>query len=267
MAGAALLMVVVQTGVNAQQAQPAQMRRWQGQLDLTEEQRAQIQQISEQHREALREAQAAMIQARADLDKLRTAGDPDLRELERAMNALSQLENAQKIQTIRNRAEMMDVFTEEQQQLLGRTAGFLGGQGMIGHARMFGGRGSMGRGHTGFRRGRGAMPGRVGSGRGRGVMQGNAGYGRGRGVMPGNAGFGRGWSGNTGRFSGRGGSMGTWNRGRVIPHGLQSGQRPYENLREWFGGQGMHGMMDRGIMRGRGMGSVTPPPPPPPPAG
>ncbi len=254
MAGAALLMVVVQTGVNAQQAQPAQLQRWQGQLDLTEEQRAQIQQISEQHREALREAQAAMIQARADLDKLRTAGDPDLRDLERAMNALSQLENAQKIQTIRNRAEMMDVLTEEQQLLLNRTAGFLGGQGMIGHARMFSGRGSMGRGHTGFRRGRGAMPGR-------------AGYGRGRGAMPGRAGSGRGWSGNTGRFSGRGGSMGTWNRGRMIPPGLQSGQRPYENLREWFGGQGMQGMMDRGIMRGRGMGTVAPPPPPPPPAG
>lgn len=241
MAGAALLLVVVQTGVNAQQAQPAQLQRWQGQLDLTEEQRAQILQISEQHREALREAQAALIQARADLDKLRTAGDPDLRELERAMNALSQLENAQKIQAIRNRAEMMDVFTEEQQQLLGRTAGFLGGQGMIGRARMFSGRGSMGRGHTGFRRGRGAMPGRAGSGRG--------------------------WSGNTGRFGGRGGGMGMWNRGRAIPPGLQSGQRPYGNLREWFGGQGMQGMMDRGIMRGRGMGTATPPPPHPPPAG
>jgi len=231
MAGAAVLMVVMQAGISAQQTQ--QVQSWQQRLDLTDEQKAEINQISERHREAALEAQSALIQARADLNKLMLETDPDLRDMERVMNALSQLENAQKIQSIRNRAEIMEVLPEDQRLLFNRTAGFLGA------------RRAMSSRSTGFDRGRGTIQGRSRSGRERSAMSGYSGLNRGRGSMPGRAG------------SWRGGNTGMMNRGRMIP--------PVPQNDEQFNRQGM--MMGRGMVGGRGRGSVAPPPPPPPPAG
>ncbi len=77
MAGAALLTIVVQAGISAQQVPPVQGQSWQQRLELTDEQKAEIQQISERHREAALEAQSALVQARADLNKLMLDTDPE----------------------------------------------------------------------------------------------------------------------------------------------------------------------------------------------
>ncbi|MFC1499484.1 Spy/CpxP family protein refolding chaperone [Candidatus Zixiibacteriota bacterium] len=231
LAGAALCMVMTQVGTSAQQGEMMQRQRVQQRPELTEEQKTEIQQIRERHQEAMIEAQAALVQARADLQKLMLEKEPDLRDLEQAMNALSRLENAQKIQSIRNRAEIMQVLPEDQQQRFNRAAGILAF------------RGAMSSRLTGFNRGRGIMPGYTGRGRGQGVRPGRSFMGRGRGSMQGGA------------RSGQGGNTGMMNRGRMIP--------PVPQNEEQFNRQGM---MRRG-MAGVGGRSVVAPPPPPPPAG
>ncbi len=242
MAGVALIVVMAQTGSDAQQVQPprqpqqAQRQTWLQRLDLTEDQKAEIESISERHLEAATEARVALIQAGADLSKLRLEEEPDLRELERAMNALSQLQNAQKVQAMRNRAEMLEVLTEEQQQQIGRTMGFLGARTMSGRSGMTSRRGTMGRGMSRFDRGRGAGQGQ--------------------------AGFGRGWSQNTGRAGMRGNTRSMRPRGQAIPPASGSDWQFRQNRMDQFDAQGM---FQRGMMRGRGR-AVAPPPPPPPPA-
>ncbi len=247
--GAALLMVMVQSGSDAQQVQQyqryqqAQRQTWLQRLELTEAQKARIEAISEQHGVAATEARAALIQARADLAKFKLAEEPDLRELERAMNALSRLENAQKIQAMRNRAEMLEVLTEEQRQQIGRSVAFLGLHLRTGRSGFTSRRGMMDRGLTRFDRG-----GKTGRGATR---------------------FGRGWSRNDGRAgmrgytrSMRGYTRSMRPRGRAIPP-LRGSDRPFSQNR--MTQPGAQGAFDRGMMRGRGRVVVPPPSSPPPP--
>ncbi len=244
MAGVALLMVMGQVGSDAQQVQPpqqpqraqrAQRQTWLQRLDLTAEQQTLIDAISERHHEAATEARAALIQAEADLKKLGLEEEPDLRELERAMNALSQLQNAQKVQAMRNRAEMLDVLTEEQQQV-GRSMVFPGMRSRVGRSGVTFRRGTMGRGMSRFDQGRGA--------------------GRGQ------AGFGQGMPRNTGRAGMRGNTRSMRPRGQAIPPAPGNSRQLRQNRMDQPDAQGGY---ERGMMRGRGR-AVTPPPPLPPPA-
>jgi Spy/CpxP family protein refolding chaperone len=208
------------------------------QIELTDAQREEMKAITERHREAAAESRAALIQARADLDALRVGTDPDLRELERAMNALSQLENAAKIQALRNRTEMMGVLTDEQKAQLGRTALYAG---VMGRAGMAGRRNAVGRGMGRFHQGRAG--------------------GRGRGV-----GSGRGW--NTPGRNWRAVPGGVYDQGRlfrnrIVPPGDESGVMMQEMFRDRFGARDAVGER---MLRGRGRAAAPPPattPPPP----
>ena len=186
MAVAGALLLVAATGGNAitQTEEASQTRRVrQTMVELTDAQKEQIAQLQEQHREASAEAAAERIKARAEVQSLMVQTDTDLNALQRAMNKLSELENAQKIQSMKNMQAYMNLLTDEQKSQIrsGRGDGmsfFM--QGRMGEGRAFQGRGNsfQGRSRRGtFTRGRGQQ-GRFTQGRNMG-SRGNRGNNRG----------------------------------------------------------------------------------------
>lgn len=161
LAGAVLLVVTTQNAVYAQ-VRP----NWQSRLDLTDEQKAQIEELTEQHGTAAAEASAEIIKARAEVQSLRIQPDPDLNALLRAMNRLSELENTHQIEAMKHRKALENVLTEEQREklrLVGRAAGTSFPRFRAGLGRAFGSRArSFTRGLRGFERG-------IQLGRGRGI--------------------------------------------------------------------------------------------------
>lgn len=187
MAMAGALLLVAATGGNAiaQTVETGQTRRVrQTRLELTDAQKEQIAQLQEQHREASAEAAAERIKARAEVQSLMVQTDTDLNALQRAMNKLSELENAQKIQRMKNLQAYSSLLTDEQKSQIrsGRGAGMsLFMQGRMGDGQAFRGRGNSFQGRRGnFTGGRGQQ-GRFTQGRNmgsRGNRGNNRGFGR-----------------------------------------------------------------------------------------
>jgi Spy/CpxP family protein refolding chaperone len=169
-------------------------------LDLTDEQKAQLTELQEQHREAVIEARNELTKARSDLAALMAASDRDIAAIERALKNVSDLEVAGQVRTLRNREEMRSLLTEEQRAQLDRGRRALAGAALRGRmtgrsARGWnrrtpgvGGRG-WSQGRTGVRRGmmpqgRGRLAPRTNVRRGR-MIPPQAGFGQGRGLVPG----------------------------------------------------------------------------------
>ncbi len=155
MALAGALLLVAATSGNAiaqteETSQPGRIR--QGRLELTDAQKEQITQLREQHREASAEAAAEIIKARAEVQSLMVQTDTDLDALQRAMNKLSELENARKIQSMKNIQAYMNLLTDEQKSRM--RSGLRGGMSFFIQGRMGGGRAFQGR-KGDFTRGRG----------------------------------------------------------------------------------------------------------------
>lgn len=208
--GAVLILAGSALGAAAQEAGGAQAA--QDPLKLTPEQTTKIEQIRKQHQAAMAKQQGDLIKARAEVAALRIQPEPDLRALQRAMDAESQLQNALQIQQMKNRKELEAVLTPEQlaarqgrgmRAMAGARMGAAGRAGMgvrirQGRSGMRGARGAV---RTAVRPGmRGMTGGRQGAVRRRAVgtppprgmseMRQGAGFGRGMGVQSG-AGFGR----------------------------------------------------------------------------
>jgi|GEM_PF-2557227 len=205
----AFLLIGSLPGTLTAQEDPA--RVWTGRFALTAEQQARLQEIRSAHRAENDETRAELIRLQAEVQALRAEPDVDLRQLEQALNRLSQLENARSIRQVEQARELAGILTGEQREQFGARA--LIGRG-IGYDRLqvarrparfdtrFAGRG------RGMGSGRGAGYGR-GAGFGRTVGSGlGVGYGRG-------IGFNRnGWSGRGGRGAWNvGGGRGAWNVG------------------------------------------------------
>ncbi len=115
MAGALLLVAVTGGNATAQTEETSQTRRVrQTRLELTDAQKEQIAELRQQQREASAEAAAEIIMARAEIQSLMIKPDTDLNALQRAMNKLSELENAQKIQRMKNLQAYTSLLTDEQ---------------------------------------------------------------------------------------------------------------------------------------------------------
>jgi Spy/CpxP family protein refolding chaperone len=125
--------VLVAGLASAAQAQP--FRGMQGQLDLTEEQQAQIKELQARHNEAARAARAEIIKAEAEIQALMLDPDRDLAALERAMKAKSNLEIEERIRALGALQEYRTVLTEEQLAVLGNM-----GREAFGRGRNTGGR-------------------------------------------------------------------------------------------------------------------------------
>ena len=233
LAGAVLLVAATQTVALSQTE-----RGWQDRLNLTDAQKAQLEELQERHRAEAAEARAELIKARAEVQSMMAQQDPDLNALQRAMNRVSELENASRIQTMRNRKACEETLTEEQRATLRSGARRLGTFLFM--------RDRMGRsrrptsGHRGFSR-----PGRGGQslwGRGRGTQR--RGLSR---ISP-----------AAGRNMLRQGIQ-RWRGGRSIPPTAQAGELPH--------GLDWRSMLMR--LRNRRTDQVPPatPPPPPPPLG
>ena len=185
LAGALLLVTAMGGNAIAQTEETSQTRRVrQTGVELTDAQTEQLAQLREQHREASAEAAAEIIKARAELQSLMVQTDTDLNALQRAMNELSELENAQKIQSMKNTQVCMNLLTDEQKSqmrsgLRGEMSFFM--QGRMGGGRALQGRGNFFQGRRGnFTRGRGQQ-GRFTQGRNmgrRGSWGNNRGFGR-----------------------------------------------------------------------------------------
>lgn len=184
LAGAVLLVAATPNAAFTQIGQGRQIIM--DSLDLTDAQKAQLEQMQEQHRAEAAEARAEIIKARAEVQSMRAQPDTDLNALQRAMNRLSELENAHMIQAMKNREAYKDVLTEEQREQLGSARG--AGAFFLLSTRFGYGRASFGRAGSGMR---GRNP-RSMRGFGRGIQP----WG-GRGIPPGaGAGFYRGGWGN-----------------------------------------------------------------------
>jgi len=153
-------------------------------VELTDAQMEQIAQLREQHREASAEAAAEIIKAKAEVQSLRVLTDTDLDALQGAMNRLSELENARKIQSMKNIQAYMNLLTDEQKSQMrsdrrGGMSFFM--QGRMGRSHAFQGRGNSFQGRRrNITRGRGQQ-GRFTQGRNlsrRGIQGNNRGFGR-----------------------------------------------------------------------------------------
>jgi len=117
MALAGAMLVLAATGGNAiaqtEEVRQARPVRQTG-VELTDAQNEQIAQLQKQHREASAEAAAEINKAKAEVQSLMVLTDTDLNALQRAMNTLSELENAQKIQGMRHAQAFQDILTDEQ---------------------------------------------------------------------------------------------------------------------------------------------------------
>lgn len=232
LAGAVLLAGAIQSPALAQQIQRTRLSG----LELTEEQKAQMEQLREKHQEEAAKVREELVKAQAELTIVRAKTDLDLKELEQAMNHLSQLQNAEIIRGIENNKEMMGLLTEEQLKSLDQVRRFA--MGRVTGNRMRGSRGQAfgGRGRTSMRgQAFGGRGGRAMSGRGRTYQRGNAGLrGSGRpGMQRGRA---------TVPPTGRSG----FRRAAIPPTGL--GVQPGNAMRQF---------------QGRGIPPLPPPPPPP----
>lgn len=173
---AAVLMTAFALPAQAQLAQ-----RWEGVLDLSEEQVTQLQELYQQHQQELASERAELIKAQAELRALRLAPERDISALEQAIKKVSDLRTGLQVQALKNREESLTVLTEDQRDRLQTMRA-------VGQARALGGRAGLSvRGSRGAP-GRGVygpgMRGRVLPGRGMGVA------GRGMQRLPGARGFG-----------------------------------------------------------------------------
>jgi len=123
--GCAVLVVGL---AGAIQAQP--FRGMQDQLNLTEDQLAQIKELQEKHREAARAASAEIIKAEAEIQALMLDPDRDLTALERAMTARSTLQIEERIRELGAQKEYLGVLTDEQRALLDAREGTRLGRGV-----------------------------------------------------------------------------------------------------------------------------------------
>jgi len=201
-------------------------------LNLTDAQKAQLEELQERHRAEAAEARAELIKARAEVQSMMAEQDPDLDALQRAMNRVSELENASRIQMMRNRKAYEEVLTEEQRASLRAGARRLGTF-LFMRARTGVRRGTVA-GHRGFSR-----PGRGGRSlrdRGRGTQR------RGLSRIP--PAFGRSMLQQ---------GIQRWRGGRSIPPVPRAGELPHD--------------FDRGsmLMRLRNRRTGQPPPATPPP--
>lgn len=182
MAGALLLVAAMGGNAIAQTEETGQTRRVrQTRVELTDVQKEQIKQLRQQQRKASAEAAAERIKARAEVQSLIVQTDTDLNALQRAMNKLSELENAQKIQSMKNLQAYTSLLTDEQKSQIrsGRGAGMsLFMQGRMGEGHAFRGRGNSFHGRRGnFTGGRGQR-GRFTQGRSRSNRSINRGFRR-----------------------------------------------------------------------------------------
>lgn len=147
LAGAVLLVAATPNAAFTQIGQGRQIIM--DSLDLTDAQKAQFEQMQEQHRAEAAEARAEIIKARAEVQSMRAMPDTDLNALQGAMNRLSELENAQIIQAMKNRKSFEDVLTEEQREQLRSARG--AGAFFLLRTRFGHGRASFGRAGSGMR--------------------------------------------------------------------------------------------------------------------
>jgi len=131
------LTAAVLTTAFALPAQAQLAQRWEGVLDLSEEQVARLQGLYQQHQQELASGRAELIKARAELRALRVAPERDISALEQAIKRVSELRTGMQVQALKNREESLEVLTEEQRDRLQTMRA-------VGQARALGGRAGLG---------------------------------------------------------------------------------------------------------------------------